>query len=129
MPYWERERYVPEAVIEKYHKSFQTPYLEEDFDEIRIVYTDNEAIILPDYSDLDQESKFHSKTLGDHMHAVASYVKENYSEEKYFKELYLVAKLHYIGKPYTQFFDGETHIITAMSLSVLIILYSPRQMN
>lgn len=42
------------------------------------------------------------------MHAVANYVKENYSEEKYFKELYLVAKLHYIGKPYTQFFDGET---------------------
>lgn len=101
-----RERKVPNYSITKYYKSFQLPYLEEGWDTIKLIYTDKDdnSVSVDEfnfkYNDYEQNSKYHSKTLGTHLWSTAAYIRDNYKEDADFNELYESAKLHDIGKPF-----------------------------
>lgn len=116
---YERDRHVPEDIIRKYYKSFQVPYLEEGFDRIEVIYTDNDENSIPEddyitkYYDYDQNSKFHEYTLGLHSLFTYLYCKIHFEADL---ELFKAAFLHDIGKPfcrteltYKGFKDGYSH--------------------
>lgn len=118
----ERERTAPRDSIINYYKSFQMPYLEEGWDKIEVIYTDKdgESIHVTSYDfkfiNYEQDSKYHSQTLGTHLWMAAAHVRDKYKDDKYFDELYEAAKLHDIGKPFCRTIknkkgieDGNAH--------------------
>ena len=117
-----RERIVPDHSIINYYKAFQVPYLEEGWDNIEVVYTDNDENSVDvieynfKYNDYNQDNKYHSQTLGTHLWSAASYIRDNFKDDNYFDELYEAAKLHDIGKPFCRtnktrkgVEDGQAH--------------------
>jgi len=67
-----RERKVPEWVIEKMYRKWQTPHTFEGFDKVDIKYWDNEHFveetdIVNSLLDFDQQNPHHSLTLGEHL--------------------------------------------------------------
>lgn len=100
-----RERQVPQDVIIRMYKSFQTPWYSEGFDEIKIentgeLFAKPEEILISMLS-FPQDNKHHTKPLGHHMADVAMRIHEKYPEDV---ELCYAAMLHDIGKPYTKTF-------------------------
>lgn len=67
-----RERKVPESVIDKMYRSWQTPYIFEGFDSVNAVYIDEDHFVVPSdvansLVDFDQQNHHHSLTLGEHL--------------------------------------------------------------
>ena len=67
-----RERKIPEWVIEKMYRKWQTPHTFEGFDKIDIEYWDDkhfveETDIVDSLLDFDQQNPHHSLTLGEHL--------------------------------------------------------------
>ena len=107
----ERERTVPDWVISKYYKSFETPYLEEGFDSIEVVYTDNDSTCLgyphqfiQKYENYNQHNSHHTQTLGHHCLSVQNYILDHYivTKKVHGLELYFAAQIHDCGKPFCQ---------------------------
>ena len=78
----QRDRVVPEYVIDKMYKLFAPPGKEEGFDEFNIVlhHCDNYKSIekfLAVSDSFDQQNKHHTLTLGEHVRVASQYVKEH----------------------------------------------------
>ena len=111
----ERERKIPDEVINRMYMKWQTPAYFEGWDNIQLVYRDEadkkryskpEELVLK-LMEFDQKNSFHSKTLGNHLADTAAKVRSmNYEDE----DLVYAALIHDIGKPYTQIFkDGDSN--------------------
>ena len=101
----ERERKVPEGVIERMYMNFNCPFDYEGWDEIQIVYSDGgkdcygdpcdwvESVI-----DYDQHNSHHNLTLGQHCMSV---FRKIYDTPNRFWEITTAALIHDCGKPKT----------------------------
>lgn len=115
----QRDRYVPEEVINNMYRKFNVPYYYEGWDEIivinrfknRVKYSD---LFNPDtgFDKYNQFSSNHQYTLGKHLRETFEYIKYRTDDI----ELKSAALLHDIGKPKTQVFanaqgevDTEAH--------------------
>lgn len=109
-----RDRVVPYFVIERMYKNFDIPWYNEGWDDIQVVYADpgyakaygHWSKFLSETLDYDQQSKWHSETLGDHCRRCAEYVIKNPETLTYLtdKETVVAAGLHDCGKPFCQTF-------------------------
>lgn len=105
-----KEYPVPHHVIYKQMMNFQIPFVEEGFDEIVIHKLNNvnkSTIFLSDcikqMEEFDQKNPHHSMTLGDH----CEYTYEKFKEFNYPLQYNTAARLHDVGKLFTQKFDDE----------------------
>ena len=112
-----RDRVVPEDVIKRMYLNFDIPFYNEGWDDIEIWYPKNEykgaygswsRFLLNTFS-YEQESKWHTKTLGQHCYKAFTYVEENIDRVPYpVKQEVLVAiALHDCGKPFVKSFKDS----------------------
>jgi predicted kinase len=113
----QRERVVPYHVIERMYKNFDIPWYNEGWDDITIsfanagvtnYYGDWSRFII-DHFDFNQESKWHSETLGDHCLKTLQYVQLHEAELTGYTELEtkIAAALHDCGKPFCKTFKDS----------------------
>jgi predicted kinase len=113
----QRERVVPYHVIERMYKNFDIPWYNEGWDDITIsfanagvtnYYGDWSRFII-DHFDFNQESKWHSETLGDHCLKTLQYVQLHETELTGCTELEtkVAAALHDCGKPFCKTFKDS----------------------
>lgn len=93
----QRDRVVPEYVIDKMYKLFAPPGKEEGFDEFNIVLS-NKCKSIEEFLEVadsfDQQNKHHTLTLGEHVRVASQYVKEHGGSDV----LCTAALLHDVGK-------------------------------
>lgn len=100
-----RERQVPEEVIDRMANSFEFPTPDEGFSSIDIVYNTPQNINIYTYikflklKNFQQESRYHSLSLGDHLIKTRKALAKGSS-----RDLRAAALLHDIGKEYTKTF-------------------------
>lgn len=104
-----RDRNVPDNVIERMYKNFQPPYTNEGFDSIILIYNLESIGHFRDYTieeffhgkvnacEIDQENHHHSKTIGDHCIAVYQDLTTKYPHDP---TLIVAGLLHDCGKPF-----------------------------
>jgi predicted kinase len=112
-----RERVVPYFVIERMYKNFDIPWYNEGWDSIEIAYTNASVMsyygdwsrFMSDHFDFDQESKWHTETLGDHCLKTLQYVQSRESDLNSINELEtkIAAALHDCGKPFVKAFKDS----------------------
>lgn len=112
----DRERKVPEFVIERMYRKFDPPYYYEGWNEIEVYYGDTAfksayktpGTFIEHTMDYDQQNKYHSETLGAHclqcMEYVVDHYDEDYVSQSFLTTLYSAACLHDCGKPFCQTF-------------------------
>lgn len=136
----DREHSVPEEVIYKQEKRFQIPFLEEGFDKIIVhdfgFQSDSKLSpleILWDALSFEQKNPHHNMTVGYHCEFTYKLF-SNYStySKSYEDGFYMGARLHDIGKLFTQTFDedGIAHYYNHHSVGcyyVLSNLYNPNE--
>ena len=112
-----REKSVPERVIERMYKGFQFPQKFEGFDEIIIqssldfVQSFNRLVELNGATIcFDQKSNYHSLTLDEHMEKVASSIL-TLMKEYPLANLFCAAKFHDVGKPIVQTWNEEKQVM------------------
>lgn len=122
----DRERSIPESVIEKMYKNFQVPYYYEGFDIIQVVlwqgadYKEPEEIITS-YNNFNQENEHHTLTLGRHLYHAFHYIGQRFvrHERGYTLELLWASYLHDIGKPFCKEYkegDKNAHYYNHMNV-------------
>lgn len=122
----DRERSIPESVIEKMYKNFQVPYYYEGFDIIQVVlwqgadYKEPEEIVTS-YNNFNQENEHHTLTLGRHLYHAFHYIGQRFvrHERGYTLELLWASYLHDIGKPFCKEFkegDKNAHYYNHMNV-------------
>lgn len=105
-----RDRTVGYAVIDRMYKSFNFPLLQEGFDEIEIVYSDDKYEEFNLYKQLDflktvgQNNSNHTLTIGDHCEKVAYSFYDSSIEIEQYKVLFTSGLLHDFGKLQTMSF-------------------------
>lgn len=104
-----REYPVPDGVIEKQMNRFQIPFKEEGFDEI-IIHQFNTVInekfmenCLHMMNGFNQKNPHHTMDLNSH----CDYVFRQFLKYQYLRQYNIAARLHDIGKVFTQTFDDE----------------------
>jgi predicted kinase len=112
-----RERKVPYFVIERMYKNFDIPWYNEGWDTIEIAYTNASVLnqygdwsqFVIDHLDFNQESKWHSDTLGDHCLKTTEYVVSREAELNAINtnETKIAAALHDCGKPFCKTFKDS----------------------
>lgn len=109
-----RERKVPEEVIERMLKSFDVPCKQEGWDNIQIIWWDwkKEGLEYYIFSDvcewtkIPQNNKHHSLSVGGHMIETAYQCSERYHDK--FPKLYLACLMHDCAKPIVKgFIDSK----------------------
>lgn len=104
-----RKRVVPEYAIKNMYMSWETPYVNEGWDNIDIVYQDEGDVDKDIYSwlkehiDYEQDNPNHSLTLGDHCISVGYDIWHKY----YDPILFCAGLLHDCGKPFTKDFKNH----------------------
>lgn len=103
----QRERVVPEFVLDRMVKSFQVPTYTEGFDFIDFIhYYNPEDYSVEEYLNFadgfDQENHHHSMTLGGHSRDVGRILKESGADY----HVFLAGLLHDCGKPFTKVFHN-----------------------
>lgn len=108
-----RDRIVPDEVIKKMYKSWNTPFFFEGWDELGIYYKQDTKLLratdwLIEHMNYNQDNSHHTMTLGDHCLQVACNFTDN--------TLHYAGLLHDCGKPFTKSFrnskgeiSGEAH--------------------
>jgi predicted kinase len=98
-----RERQVPEGVLARMYKSFETPCLQEGWDDIQIVWADYKGlpgfefdigVDMDRWKKVDHQNIHHSKTIGNHMFAACDYIKDKTNDVR----LITAALLHDCAK-------------------------------
>lgn len=110
---WMRERKIPDAVIDRMYRNWQTPWYFEGWDSIKAFnnYKGYYDLLTKTkwtrFNQYNQNNPYHTKTLGDHLFAAEEYIK-NYSDDD---NLARAALMHDFGKPYCRFEDkvGISH--------------------
>lgn len=120
-----RARIVPEAVIKRMYMNFDIPFYNEGWDDIKIVYNDRDykhaygtwGQFLFNTASFDQESKWHSETLGMHCSKCLSYVQHKATElnSLNYAETIIAAALHDCGKPFVKTFKDAKGIDTTFA--------------
>ena len=97
----DRQRTVPQEVIERMLRQFEVPYYYEGWDEIQAVCTEG-AWTFPrqQAATFSQDSPYHTRTLGEHLDAVRDYCLAH----GFSKELAEAGWYHDVGKLYTKTF-------------------------
>ena len=103
-----RERKVPEDVIERMLRNFQLPILNEGFTKIKFIenYKGNKLSIFDEFvkmKNFEQKNPHHSNTLDEHCYKACSYLLNKTKN----KELLIATLFHDIGKLYTQSYNEE----------------------
>jgi predicted kinase len=119
-----RERVVPEDVINRMYRNFEVPYYFEGWDEVDIFYHrdnfkscygDPEDFIF-EVMDFSQDNSHHQHTLGMHCVNVRNYIKDvlekRTSDTPNDKELLVAALIHDCGKPFTKTFENKKGIVS-----------------
>lgn len=111
-----RDRVVPDFVIERMYRNFDIPWYNEGWDYIQLVYTEDFISSYGDwnhflevYSDFEQESKWHTETLGEHCLKTFNYVQSHKTEliTTNERETIIAAALHDCGKPFVKTFKDS----------------------
>ena len=116
----ERERRVPEYVIERMYRSIDVPWYYEGWDDIQVEYGEYENYFgwLWDWvekaDDYDQKNSHHTLTLGEHCRQTMRNVNKLYTEYRpiLYTELGYAALLHDEGKIFTQTFKNAKGEVT-----------------
>lgn len=116
-----RERKVPDYVIENMMKSWNTPYYGEGWDDIRIKYIfkfnpEQYAWIIYfpfTHMDFDQENSNHRLTLGKHCMEARIYICKNIDKKSAnYKILTIASMYHDCGKPFCKSFYNTKRELT-----------------
>lgn len=108
-----RDRHVPDYVIERMYKSFDTPYYYEGFDRIKIHYWDNSQTQNPtswvlEHLDYKQDNPHHRLTLGEHcVQAAKHLLRTKWEDHPWFNTLFSAALIHDCGKVFTKSFKNS----------------------
>ena len=112
-----RDRVVPYYVIERMYKNFDIPWYNEGWNSIVIAYTDTNAMnyygdwsrFIAEHLDFDQESKWHTETLGVHCLKTLQYVESRAADLSPGNrcETKIAAALHDCGKPFVKAFKDS----------------------
>ena len=120
-----REHAVPDDVLDKQIRRFQTPFYEEGFNRIDIhTFEKENALMILDMCNLmkgfDQKNPHHNRTLDEH----CNYIYDLFSDYNYPPAFNLGARLHDFGKLYTQTFDedGIAHYFDHHSVGSYLVL-------
>ena len=96
----ERDRHVPEEIIDRMFKTMSFPRDEEGWDEIYVLQHPDNKKSLDDYLEackgIDHNNPHHLLNIYDHMIACYTYLATNYPDDEL---LLTAAKFHDIGKP------------------------------
>ena len=113
----QRDRVVPEHVIKRMYMNFDMPFYNEGWDDIEVWYTDLEtknyygdwSRFVVEHLDFEQESKWHTETLGEHCLKTLQYVGDYVTELNAINELEtkIAAALHDCGKPFCKTFKDS----------------------
>lgn len=113
----QRERVVPDDVIRRMYLNFDIPWYNEGWDDIKIVYTQSNfdsyygdyINFLTDYEDFEQNSKWHSESLGNHCMKTVQYVQSRAADLNLLneRETNIAAILHDCGKPFVKAFKDS----------------------
>ena len=108
------EHFVPEEIVENYYHSFQIPFYEEGWDEIRFIYepTEDESVawlgtLQQMAIGFNQNNKHHTQDLGQHLESTGRYL-ENILGNCVLTQ---AGYCHDLGKLFTQTVgkDGQCH--------------------
>lgn len=120
-----RDHIVPEEVIEKMYRRFETPYYCEGWDEIKVIFTDNDFELFdPDETvnslmDYKQDCPQHRETLGEHLVGTRSKLLPTGN-----RELIMAGYLHDIGKPHCRVYgDGTAHYYGHEAVSAYDVMF------
>lgn len=135
-----RERKVPEEVLSRMYKNFDTPWYSEGFDNIQIVWWNYRGLMGFEYDinedierwkKLSHDNPHHSLSIGDHMLAAYEYMKNKTNDER----LIASALLHDCGKPDVKSFTDSNnnpcstaHYYQHHSVSSYLALFYLREM-
>lgn len=106
---WMRERKVPDEVLDRMYRGWQTPYYFEGWDEIKVIShfdsCKSQAQHIINWYGYNQNSPYHKNTLGKHMALCGEYIlKKN---GNHFDDIYNAAVYHDCGKPYCRTTDDN----------------------
>lgn len=136
-----RERQVPEDVLVRMYKNFETPTIYEGFDDVQIVWSDYKG--LPGFEfdlktdmlkwcDISHNNKHHTLTIGDHMRESFNHLCKK--DTIYKPELYAATYLHDCGKPFTKAFVNssgeaceEAHFYNHQNVGAFLSLFYLRE--
>jgi predicted kinase len=127
----ERSRTVGEAVIKKFLYRFEIPMKYEGFDVIRFVKSNlvyYYEVLCSQMVEFDQKNPHHLYNLMEHCELCQSLVTERCNIDWKHDSLYLSAKVHDIGKPYTQTFDdnGVAHYYQHHNVGAYVLMCSDK---
>lgn len=108
-----RSRNVPYHVMKRMRESFNVPLYSEGWDRISILFDYDESeydigAFLEKMKTYNQDSKYHTHTLGDHLRAVQLAAIEKMPNEPI---LSCAALLHDCGKPHTKTFENKNGLL------------------
>ena len=106
-----RDRKVPEEVIERMYKNFHIPYWYEGWDDIKVIYSNknypnyygNISSFLNKYDNYNQDNSHHKLSLGKHCYCAGLYIAKDYP---YNVLLCDTALLHDCGKSFVKDFHN-----------------------
>lgn len=108
-----RARTVKESVIKRMYMSWNTPFYYEGWDEISIFYSDlskkskgKYSAYTREYMNYNQETPYHTETLGVHLKSVGDYLikRAGYGKED---NVTIAGYIHDCGKPFTKAFKDS----------------------
>lgn len=104
-----RDRKVPEYVLERMYKSFEIPHESEGWDDI-IIFNNDEcdhylSKLLNASKNIPHDNPHHSASIGEHMGLALDHVWKNYNGNNRIM-IAAVAGIHDIGKPYCKVFHN-----------------------
>ena len=108
-----RDRQVPEYVIENMYKHWNTPYWFEGWDDIQIKYWGNivkQTAVdwVLKYLDYEQDNHHHRLTLGGHcIQAAFNFITSEWINSRLSKTLFQAALAHDCGKPFVKKFENS----------------------
>ena len=114
----QRDRKVPEHVIERMYRTFDVPWYYEGWDEIWVEYASGSENSLgwarewiEGVKEYNQDTKYHTLTLGEHCRQATKYIMDNVTDGINLSALRYAAMIHDCGKPFCKTFTntkGET---------------------